>query len=83
MLIEMIVHPPAFGMKLRSVDDVAARTMPGIKDVFPIKVLNEDQVREFFDTITFNEVVAIVGKTTWRVMSANTNVFKDIEIEFN
>ncbi len=50
MLIAMIVHPPAFGMKLKSIDDSAARTMPGIKDVFPIKVLNDDQVREFFDT---------------------------------
>lgn len=70
MLIAMIVHPPAFGMKLKSVDDGAAGTMPGIKNVFPIKVLNDDQVREFFDTITFNEVVAIVGRSTWEVMNA-------------
>ena len=70
MLIAMILHPPAFGMRLRSVDDAAARTMPGIKDVFPIKVFNEDQVREFFDTCTFNEVVAIVGRSTWEVMNA-------------
>ena len=70
MLIAMIVHPPAFGMKLKSVDDAGARAMPGIKDVFPIKVLNDDQVREFFDTCTFNEVVAIVGRSTWEVMNA-------------
>ena len=78
MLIAMIVHPPAFGMKLKSVDDAAARSMPGIKDVFPIKVLNDDQVREFFDTITFNEVVAIVGKSTWEVMNAK----KKLKIEW-
>ena len=78
MLIAMIVHPPAFGMKLKSIDDAAARTMPGIKDVFPIKVLNDDQVREFFDTFTFNEVVAIVGKTTWEVMNAK----KKLKIEW-
>ena len=34
MLIAMIVHPPAFGMKLKSVNDAAARSMPGIKDIF-------------------------------------------------
>jgi isoquinoline 1-oxidoreductase subunit beta len=78
MLIAMIVHPPAFGMKLKAVDDAAARTMPGIKDVFPIKVLNEDHVREFFDTLTFNEVVAIVGKSTWEVMNAK----KKLKIEW-
>lgn len=70
MLIAMIVHPPAFGMKLGTVDDAAVRTMPGINDVFPIKVFNDDQVREFFDTCTFNEVIAIVGRSTWEVMNA-------------
>jgi isoquinoline 1-oxidoreductase beta subunit len=78
MLIAMIVHPPAFGMKLKSVDDSSARTMPGVKDVFPVKVLNDDQVREFFDTCTFTEVVAIVGKTTWEVMNAK----KKLKIEW-
>ncbi len=70
MLIAMIVHPPAFGLKLKSVDDAAARTMPGVKDVFPIKVLDDDYVREFFDTCQFPEVVAIVGTNTWDVMNA-------------
>ena len=37
MLIAMIVHPPAFGLKLISVDDADAKAMPGIKNVFPIK----------------------------------------------
>jgi isoquinoline 1-oxidoreductase beta subunit len=78
MLIAMIVHPPAFGLKLRSVEDAVARTMPGIKDVFPIKVLNDDQVREFFDTCTFNEVVAIVGRSTWEVMNAK----KKLKVEW-
>ena len=39
MLIAMIAHPPAFGMKVKSVNDAAARSMPGIKDVFTIKTL--------------------------------------------
>ncbi len=70
MLIAMIVHPPAFGMQLRSVDDAAARSMPGIKDVFTLKVLKDDFERQHFDTCTFLEVVAIVGDSTWEVMNA-------------
>lgn len=70
MLVAMIVHPPAFGMKLRSFDDSAVRSMPGIQDVFPIKVLEDDYVRQHFDTCTFLEVLAIVGNTTWEVMKA-------------
>ena len=70
MLIAMIVHPPAFGMKLKSVDDVSAKKMPGIKDIFPIKILKEDYERQFFDTCTFPEVLAVVGNTTWEVMNA-------------
>jgi CO/xanthine dehydrogenase Mo-binding subunit len=70
MLIAMIVHPPAFGMKLKSVDDSSARSMPGIRDVFTIKVLEDDYERQHFDTCTFLEVVAIVGDSTWEVMQS-------------
>ena len=70
MLIAMIVHPPAFGLKLKSVDDSAARNMPGIKDVFTIKVFNDGYEKAFFDTRTFNEVAVIVGHSTWEVMNA-------------
>lgn len=79
MLIAMIVHPPAFGMKLRSIDDATARSMPGIKHIFPIKVFNDEQVREYFDTCTFNEVVAIVGSSTWEVMNAKKKLKVDWE----
>ena len=34
MLIAMIIHPPAFGMKLKSFDATEAKTKPGIRDVF-------------------------------------------------
>ncbi|MEZ2415550.1 molybdopterin cofactor-binding domain-containing protein [Muriicola sp. E247] len=74
MLTAMIIHPPAFGMKLKSVDDTAARNMPGIRDIFTIKVLEDDFVRQHFDTCTFLEVVAIVGDTTWEVMNAKNAV---------
>ena len=70
MQIAMIVHPPAFGMKLKSIDDTVAKSMTGIRDVFPIKVLQDDFERQHFDTCTFLEVVAIVGNSTWEVMKA-------------
>jgi isoquinoline 1-oxidoreductase subunit beta len=70
MLIAMIAHPPAFGMKLKSFDATAAKKMKGIKDVFAIKSTNEDYEKTFFDTNAFPEVVAIVGNTTWEVMQA-------------
>ena len=69
-LIAMIVHPPAFGMKLKAVDDTAARSMPGIKDIFTFKTFEDGYQRNFFDTNTFPELVAVVGATTWEVMNA-------------
>jgi len=38
MLIAMIEHPPAFGKKLKSFDASETIKMPGIKDVFTIKL---------------------------------------------
>jgi len=70
MLIAMIAHPPAFGMKLKSVDDSAAKAMPGIKDVFTIKVYNEGYEKQWSDTTAFDELVVVVGNTTWEVMNA-------------
>jgi CO/xanthine dehydrogenase Mo-binding subunit len=74
MLTAMIVHPPAFGMKLKSVDDASVKSMPGIRDVFRIKVLDDDYVRQHFDTCTFLEVVAIVGNSTWEVINAKKSI---------
>lgn len=70
MLIAMIVHPPAFGLKLKSVDDAAAKSMPGIKDVITIKTMQDDYERSAFDTAAFTELVVVVGNTTWEVMNA-------------
>lgn len=70
MLIAMIVHPPAFGMKVSSVDHASVKSMPGIKDVVVVKVLEDDYERSSFDTISFTEVVAVVGNSTWEVMNA-------------
>jgi len=70
MLIAMIAHPPAFGLKLKSVDDSAAKAMPGVKDVFTIKTYQEDYSKHMFDVTAFNELVVVVGNTTWEVMNA-------------
>jgi isoquinoline 1-oxidoreductase beta subunit len=70
MLIAMIAHPPAFGMRLKSVDDAQARAMLGIREVFTIKTLSDDYERNYFDTITFTDLVVVVGNTTWEVMQA-------------
>lgn len=78
MLVAMVVHAPAFGMKLKSVDDSAARAMPGIRHIFPIKTLEDDYARNNFDTDAFPDLVAVVGDTTWQVMNAR----KALEIEW-
>lgn len=71
MLIAMIVHPPAFGLKFKSIQNEAAiKKMKGIKDIFAIKIFNDGYEKTFFDTTTFNEVVTIVGNSTWEVMQA-------------
>ena len=52
MLFAMLQRP-AFGYKIKSVDDKVAKTMPGIVDV-----------------VTFDNNVAVVGKSTWQVKKA-------------
>lgn len=70
MLIAMIEHPPAFGMKLGSYDASDTLKMPGIKDVFTIKLYEDGFEQGGFDTRTFNELLVVVGKSTWEVMNA-------------
>jgi isoquinoline 1-oxidoreductase beta subunit len=74
MQVAMIIHPPAFGMKLKSFDASEALAMPGIRKVFPISIFNEDYERNYFDTATFPELLAVVGNTTWEVMKAKKAV---------
>ena len=78
MLIAMIEHPPAIGMKLKSFDAVEALKMPGIKDVFQQKLYEDGFEQGGFDTRTFNDLLVIVGKTTWEVMTAR----KKLKVEW-
>ncbi|MEO1052428.1 MAG: molybdopterin cofactor-binding domain-containing protein [Bacteroidota bacterium] len=70
MLIAMIVHPPAFGMKLKSLDDAAAKAMAGIKDVFVMDTYEDGYGKHVFDAGAFTELIVVVGNTTWEVMTA-------------
>jgi isoquinoline 1-oxidoreductase beta subunit len=70
MLIAMTERPPAFGMRLKSFDATEAKKMPGIVAIFPIQVYEPMQKLAMFDTRSFNEVIAVVGKTTWEVINA-------------
>jgi isoquinoline 1-oxidoreductase beta subunit len=70
MLIAMIEHPPAFGMKLKSFDATEALKMPGIKDVFRQTLYPNGLEQGGFDTRSFNELLVVVGNTTWEVMNA-------------
>ena len=77
MLFATVAHPP-FGMKIKSVDGSAAKSMPGIRDVFTIKTMPENYERNFFDTNAFDELVVVVGNSTWEVFNAK----KALKIEW-
>ncbi|KAA0990158.1 xanthine dehydrogenase family protein molybdopterin-binding subunit [Dyadobacter aurulentus] len=79
MLIAMIQHPPAFGMKLKSFDAAEVLKMPGIKDVFQLKLYEEGFEQGGFDTRTFNDLLVVVGNSTWQVMSARKKLIAEWE----
>ncbi len=68
MTLAMIVHPPAFGMSLKSYDDTEARSMPGVKDIFTINTSIAEP--QWSDVNAFNELVVLTGETTWELMKA-------------
>ena len=70
MLIAMIEHPPAFGMKLKSLDASKAKSMKGIKDVITINAEPEGFNKQWSDVNAFPNLVVVVGETTWQVMKA-------------
>ncbi|WP_026210820.1 xanthine dehydrogenase family protein molybdopterin-binding subunit [Flexithrix dorotheae] len=79
MKIAMIIHPPAFGMKIKGFDASSVKSMPGILDVF--KVQTAPAEKQWSDTNAFPELVAIVGETTWQVMKAKKALEVDWELE--
>ena len=78
MLIAMIVHPPAFGKKLGTLNASKAKSMPGIRDVFTVQSYKEGGVKAWCDVSAFDELVVVVGDSTWEVMKAK----KALELEW-
>ena len=74
MVFASIVHPPAFGMKLKSYDATEALAMKGVEDVFTIQTYPDDYVRGAFDTSAFPELIVITGDSTWRIMKAKKKI---------
>lgn len=78
MLTAMIVHPPAFGMKFKSMNAESVKSMPGIKDVFHFEAYPDDVEKQWSDGGGIPELVAIVGNSTWECMQAK----KALEVEW-
>ncbi|HMP32652.1 MAG TPA: molybdopterin-dependent oxidoreductase, partial [Saprospiraceae bacterium] len=74
MKIAMIIHPPAFGLKLKSFDADEAKAMPGISDIFSMTTYQDDYKRSWSDAISFNEQIVVVGNSTWQVLNAKKAV---------
>lgn len=70
MLIAMVIHPPAFGMKFKSAVVEEVKNMPGIRDVFPIEVYPEGIETQWSDSGHIPQMVAIVGDSTWQCLEA-------------
>lgn len=79
MLIAMIEHPPAFGMKIKSFDASQTLKMAGITDVFKLTLFEEGYELAGFDTRSFNEILVVVGKTTWQVMEGRKKLITSWE----
>jgi len=58
MKIALVAHPPIFGASPRSVDDTAARSLPGVADVFQIP------------TVSKGTAVAVVADRFWAAKQA-------------
>ena len=78
MLTAMIVHPPAFGMKFKSMNAESVKSMPGIKDVFHFEAYPDDVEKQWSDGGGIAELVAIVGDSTWECMQAK----KALDVEW-
>lgn len=68
MLYAMIEHPPSFGMKVQDFNQEQIKGMDGVTDAFIIDTGYADEGR--FDVNAFNQLIAIVGNSTWQLMQA-------------
>ncbi len=68
MVLAMIEHPPAFGMKVKDFNEAEIKAMDGVQDAFIIDTSVEDP--QWSDVNAFPQLIAIVGKSTWQLMKA-------------
>ena len=68
MLISMIEHPPAFGMRAESFNKDEIIDMPGVIDAFVIDTSTPNP--SWAEVNAFKEIIAIVGNKTWNLMQA-------------
>tara|TARA_B110000196_G_C21146250_1_gene666756 strand:+ start:1040 stop:3241 length:2202 start_codon:yes stop_codon:yes gene_type:complete len=68
MFVAAIEHPPAFGMKVKSFNKEEIKDMKGIHDAFIVD--STYSKKKWNNTNAFPQLIAILGKTTWQVISA-------------
>lgn len=71
MLTAMLVHPPAFGKRLKAITNAdKVKQMSGIVDVFEIDTYPTSQARIWSDVDAFPKLAIVVGESTWQVLQA-------------
>jgi isoquinoline 1-oxidoreductase beta subunit len=78
MVYASIIHPPAFGLKIKSFDATKAKKISGILDVFIFDNYREGQAKGSFDLSAHTQMIAIVGTSTWQVFKAK----KEVEVTY-
>ena len=68
MLLAMIEHPPAFGMKVKDFNMDEIKAMDGVRDAFIVDTAVPDP--QWSDVNAFTNLIAIVGDSTWQLMKA-------------
>ena len=68
MLLAVIEHPPAFGMKVKSFNKKEIKGIKGVHDAFIVD--STYSKKKWNGTNAFPQLIAILGNTTWQVMNA-------------
>ena len=78
MLLAMIEHPPAFGLRVKSFNKDEIDSLPGVIDTFLIDTSLKKP--GWADVNAFNEIIAIVGNRTWDLIQAKKKLKVDWEM---
>lgn len=78
MKLAMIQHPPAFGMKIKDFNAEEIKALPGVQDAFIIDTSLDVPGR--FDEVGFQQLIAIVGDSTWQLMKAKKAIKANWEV---